>query len=189
MVEFNTTAVITAPPLVATHCRHNGTNHRIRLLSQPIDFQHFAIRALLKYLGSPSVDWRCVVLFIGEVLNRAAMTGATLNSVRRIIETLAPMLFAREDANGDLIHAAIDLSVAAIVRTVFEPERAHPMKAPKIAEEPAFWQRVLSATIVKARRFAAEHTVDELVVSPLNVVPVYCCVRPMYRVNEKVTSG
>lgn len=153
------------------------------LLSQPMDFRHFSIRALLKYIVSPSVEWRSVALFIGEVLNRAAAAGATLVALHRIIEAFVPMLFAREDANADLVHASIDLSVSEIVSTGFEPERVHPVEAPRVAKDQALWQQVLSASIVKARRLAAELTVDELVVRPLNVAPVYCCVRSMYRGN------
>jgi hypothetical protein len=159
------------------------------LLSQPMDFQHFAMRALLKYIVNPTVDWRSVVLFIGESLNRAAQAGATLFALRRIIETFAPLLFARGDANADLVHASIDLAVAQIVNAGFEPERAHPMEAPKVAENQAFWQQVLSASIAKARHLATERTVDELVVRSLDVAPVYCCARPMYRVNESAKSG
>lgn len=64
------------------------------LLSQPTDFQHFAMRTLLKYMANPSVEWRSAVLFVSESLNRMAVAGATLVALRRIIETLAPLLFA-----------------------------------------------------------------------------------------------
>ncbi|TAM55201.1 MAG: hypothetical protein EPN57_04160 [Paraburkholderia sp.] len=159
------------------------------LLSQPMDFQHFAMRALLKYMANPSVEWRSAVLFVGESLNRMALAGATLFALRRIIETFAPLLFARGDADANLVHVSMELSVAQIVNTGFQPERAHPMEAPKIAEDQALWRRFLSASIFKARRLATEQTVDELASRSLNVTPLYCCARPMYRVNEAAASG
>ncbi|WP_126243019.1 tetratricopeptide repeat protein [Burkholderia gladioli] len=154
------------------------------LLSQPADFQHFAMRALLKYIANPTVEWKSAVLFVGESLNRMAVAGTTLFALRRIIEIFAPLLFARRDADANLVHVSMELSVAQIVNAGFQPRRAHPMEAPKIAEDQARWRHLLSMSISKARRLAKEQTVDELASRPLNVAPVYCCVGPMYRVNE-----
>lgn len=159
------------------------------LLSQPMDFQHFAMRALLKYIANASVEWRSAVLFVGESLNRLAVAGATLFALRRFIETFVPLLFVRRDADPDGVHVSLAWGVAQIVNLGFQPARAHPMEAPIVAENQALWRRALSASLAKARGLAKEQTVDELASRSLNVVPVYCCARPMYWVNEAASSG
>lgn len=153
----------------------------IWLLSQPVEFQRIAMRALLNYFISPSVDWRSIVLFAQQVLARGAEQGVTLAALCRIIETLLPVLFKREDTDVDLAHAALEISLTGMVATWFEPKRAHPAIAKQIEDDQADWRQILSVKIREARRLATEHTVDELVARQLNIAPVYGCLRPTFR--------
>lgn len=138
------------------------------LLGEPPKFQTFA---LLSYLASLSVDWRSVVSLGCELLNRAAMQGATLAAICRLIETLCPPLFKREDVNGDDAHAAFALTVAAIARAGLIPAAAHPMEATELARHRDKWLRILSAPVARARGLAQVRTLDELVAQSVDVVP------------------
>ncbi|WP_321893902.1 PIN domain-containing protein [Paraburkholderia tropica] len=156
------------------------------LLGQPWEFQTFAMRALLSYFASPSVDWRSVVSLICEVLNRATMQGATLAALCRIIETVCPPLFKREDVNGDNAHTAFALTVDAIGHTGFLPELAHPMEAGEIARHRANWLRILSRSVATARGLAQAHTLDELTVQPVDVTPLYISDVPRFIARNRV---
>lgn len=150
------------------------------LLAQPSEFQTFALRALLSYFASPSVDWKSVVSFGCELLNRATIQGASLAALCRIIETICPPLFKREDVNGDGAHAAFALTVAHIARAGFVPDVAHPMEALEVERHRDNWLRILSASVIKARGLAQERTLDELVAQPVNVVPLYISATPRF---------
>lgn len=104
-------------------------------------------------------------------------------------QTFVPLLFARRDANADGVHVSLAWGVAQIVNLGFQPARAHPMEEPIVAEDKALWRQVLSESIAKARGLAKEQTVDELASRSLNVAPVYCCARPMYRAYEAASPG
>lgn len=152
------------------------------VMSQRLEFQHFAVRAILTHFMDLSVNSRSLIPFVAELLGMAAIRGATIGALCRVLGTVLPSIFKRSDVVADEAHTALESVILTFVRLVIDPDRAHPMEASRIADKQAYWWKLLSNEIAAARRDADGLSVNDLTSRQLNIQPIYGCVRSTYRV-------